>query len=74
MYVGDEMIGDIVLRDTASRLGGEDIDRLVAKGNPAVQISRAGGDRRPRADRRRQQGHDRIPALHPEIGSQPGRP
>jgi nucleotide-binding universal stress UspA family protein len=46
VYVGDEMIGDIVLRDTASRLGGEDIDRLVTKGNPAVQISRlaAAGD------------------------------
>ena len=40
VYVGDEMIGDIVLRDTASRLGGEDIERLVAKGNPAVQITR----------------------------------
>ncbi len=40
VYVGDPMIGDIVLRDTASRLGGEGIDRLVRKGNPAVQISR----------------------------------
>jgi nucleotide-binding universal stress UspA family protein/nitrite reductase/ring-hydroxylating ferredoxin subunit len=40
VYVGDVMIGDIVLRDTASRLGGEGIDRVVTKGNPAVQISR----------------------------------
>lgn len=40
VYVGDAMIGDIVLRDTASRLGGERIDRVVRKGNPAVQISR----------------------------------
>ena len=40
VYVGDAMIGDIVLRDTASRLGGDDIGRLVTKGNPAVQISR----------------------------------
>jgi nucleotide-binding universal stress UspA family protein/nitrite reductase/ring-hydroxylating ferredoxin subunit len=44
VYVGDPMIGDIVLRDTASRLGGEGIDRLVRKGNPAVQISRVAAD------------------------------
>jgi Rieske Fe-S protein len=44
VYVGDGMIGDIVLRDTASRLGWEGIDRLVAKGNPAVQISRLAAD------------------------------
>jgi nucleotide-binding universal stress UspA family protein/nitrite reductase/ring-hydroxylating ferredoxin subunit len=42
VYVGDEMIGDIVLRDTASRLE-EPIDRLVTKGNPAVRISRLAG-------------------------------
>ena len=39
-YVGDEIIGDIVLRDTASRLGSGPIDRLMTKGNPGVQISR----------------------------------
>lgn len=39
IYVGDELIGDIVLRDTASRLG-DNVGRLVAKGNPAVQICR----------------------------------
>jgi nucleotide-binding universal stress UspA family protein/nitrite reductase/ring-hydroxylating ferredoxin subunit len=43
VYVGDEMIGDIVLRDTASRLGGEPLDQLVTKGNPGVQISRLAG-------------------------------
>jgi Rieske Fe-S protein len=44
IYVGDELIGDIVLRDTAGRLGGEDIGRIVAKGNPATQISKHAGD------------------------------
>jgi nucleotide-binding universal stress UspA family protein/nitrite reductase/ring-hydroxylating ferredoxin subunit len=43
VYVGDEIIGDIVLRDTASRLGSEPIDRLIIKGNPGVQISRRAG-------------------------------
>ena len=43
VYVGDEVIGDIVLRDTASRLGGEPLERLVTKGNPGVQISRLAG-------------------------------
>jgi nucleotide-binding universal stress UspA family protein/nitrite reductase/ring-hydroxylating ferredoxin subunit len=40
IYVGDELIGDIVLRDIAARLGGDEIERIVAKGNPAAQISR----------------------------------
>ncbi|MGH8928759.1 MAG: universal stress protein [Acidimicrobiia bacterium] len=44
VYVGDELIGDIVLRDTAARLGGDEIRRIVAKGNPAVQISRFARD------------------------------
>jgi nucleotide-binding universal stress UspA family protein/nitrite reductase/ring-hydroxylating ferredoxin subunit len=43
VYVGDEVIGDIVLRDTAGRLGHEPLDRLVTKGNPGVQISRLAG-------------------------------
>jgi nucleotide-binding universal stress UspA family protein/nitrite reductase/ring-hydroxylating ferredoxin subunit len=42
-YVGDEIIGDIVLRDTASRLGTGPIDLLMTKGNPGVQISRLAG-------------------------------
>jgi nucleotide-binding universal stress UspA family protein/nitrite reductase/ring-hydroxylating ferredoxin subunit len=40
VYVGDAIIGDIVLRDTASRLGSGDIGRVVTKGNPAVRVSR----------------------------------
>ena len=44
IYVGDELIGDIVLRDTAARLERDGIERIVAKGNPAVQISRHAGD------------------------------
>ena len=44
IYVGDELIGDIVLRDTAARLDRDGIERIVAKGNPAVQISRHAGD------------------------------
>lgn len=44
IYVGDELIGDIVLRDTAARLDRDGIQRVVAKGNPAVQISRHAGD------------------------------
>ena len=40
VYVGDEIIGDIVLRDTASRLGGLPLGQLVTKGNPGVQIPR----------------------------------
>ena len=43
VYVGDEIIGDIVLRDTASRLGEEPIAQLMAKGNPGIQISRLAG-------------------------------
>lgn len=44
IFVGDPLIGDIVLRDTAARLGGEGINLIVAKGNPAVKISKAAGD------------------------------
>ena len=40
IYVGDELIGDIVLRDTAARLDRDGIERIVIKGNPAVQISK----------------------------------
>ena len=40
IYVGDELIGDIVLRDTASRLDRDGIERIVVNGNPAVQISK----------------------------------
>ena len=43
IYVGDELIGDIVLRDTAARFDGEAIDRIVTKGNPAVEISKEAG-------------------------------
>ena len=38
VYVGDEMIGEIVLRDAAARLGGSDIGQIVLKGNPGDQI------------------------------------
>jgi nucleotide-binding universal stress UspA family protein/nitrite reductase/ring-hydroxylating ferredoxin subunit len=44
IYVGDELIGDIVLRDAASRLGGEEVARIVAKGTPGVEISRFASD------------------------------
>ena len=44
IYVGDELIGDIVLRDTAARLDRDGIQRIVVKGNPSVQISRHAGD------------------------------
>jgi nucleotide-binding universal stress UspA family protein/nitrite reductase/ring-hydroxylating ferredoxin subunit len=44
IYVGDEMIGDIVLRDAASRLGGDEIGRIVVKGNPSDQVTRHAGD------------------------------
>lgn len=44
IYVGDELIGDIVLRDTAARLGGDGIERIVARGKPAAQISRFARD------------------------------
>jgi nucleotide-binding universal stress UspA family protein/nitrite reductase/ring-hydroxylating ferredoxin subunit len=44
IYVGDEMIGDIVLRDVAARLGGNDITQIVVKGNPGAQIIRAAAD------------------------------
>lgn len=40
IYVGDALIGDIVLRDTAARLGGGKIERIAAKGKPAAQISK----------------------------------
>ena len=40
VYVGDPLIGDIVLRDTAARLGSVDIGRAVRKGNPAAEIAR----------------------------------
>ena len=41
IYVGDELIGDIVLRDTAARFDDETTDRIVTKGSPATQISKA---------------------------------
>ena len=44
IYVGDELIGDIVLRDTAARLGGDEMERIVVKGKPAVQISNYASD------------------------------
>ena len=44
IYVGDELIGDIVLRDTAARLDGDGIEQIVTKGNAAVQISRHAGN------------------------------
>jgi nucleotide-binding universal stress UspA family protein/nitrite reductase/ring-hydroxylating ferredoxin subunit len=44
IYVGDELIGDIVLRDAASRLGGDDIGQIVVKGNPGAQITRHAAD------------------------------
>jgi nucleotide-binding universal stress UspA family protein len=37
IYVGDELIGDIVLRDTAARLDHDGIEQIVTRGNPAVQ-------------------------------------
>jgi nucleotide-binding universal stress UspA family protein/nitrite reductase/ring-hydroxylating ferredoxin subunit len=40
IYVGDEIIGDIVLRDAASRLGGDEIGRILEKGNAGAQIVR----------------------------------
>jgi nucleotide-binding universal stress UspA family protein len=44
IYVGDEMIGDIVIRDAASRLGGDEIGQIVVKGSPGAQIIRHAGD------------------------------
>ena len=44
IYVGDELIGDIVLRDTTARLGGDDMERIVVKGNPSAQISKHASD------------------------------
>ncbi|HJU81000.1 MAG TPA: universal stress protein [Acidimicrobiia bacterium] len=44
MFVGDPLIGDIVLRDTSARLGGEKMNLIVAKGNPSAKISKAAGD------------------------------
>lgn len=44
IYVGDELIGDIVLRDTAARLDRDGMERIVSRGNPAVQISKHAGD------------------------------
>jgi nucleotide-binding universal stress UspA family protein/nitrite reductase/ring-hydroxylating ferredoxin subunit len=43
IYVGDELIGDIVLRDTAARFDGEAIQRIVTKGNAAAEISKEAG-------------------------------
>ena len=43
IYVGDELIGDIVLRDTAARFDGETNDRIVTKGNPAAEIAKEAG-------------------------------
>ncbi|MGH8951779.1 MAG: universal stress protein [Acidimicrobiia bacterium] len=44
IYVGDELIGDIVLRDTAARLGVDDVERILVKGDPAAQISKFASD------------------------------
>jgi nucleotide-binding universal stress UspA family protein/nitrite reductase/ring-hydroxylating ferredoxin subunit len=44
IYVGDEIIGDIVVRDAASRLGGDDIGQIVVKGSPGAEITRRAGD------------------------------
>jgi nucleotide-binding universal stress UspA family protein len=44
IYVGDEIIGDIVVRDAASRLGGDDIGQIVVKGSPGTQIIRHAGE------------------------------
>jgi nucleotide-binding universal stress UspA family protein len=44
IYVGDELIGDIVLRDTAARLGDEEMERIVVKGNPSSRIAKAAED------------------------------
>lgn len=44
IYVGDELIGDIVLRDAAARLGGDDITQIVVKGNAGAQITRVAAD------------------------------
>ena len=44
IYVGDELIGDIVLRDAAARLERDGTEQIVTRGNPAVQISRHSGD------------------------------
>jgi Rieske Fe-S protein len=44
IYVGDELIGEIVLRDAAARLGDGDITRIVAKGNAGAEITRVALD------------------------------
>jgi nucleotide-binding universal stress UspA family protein/nitrite reductase/ring-hydroxylating ferredoxin subunit len=44
IYVGDGLIGEIVLRDAASRLGGDDITQIVVKGNAGAQITRVAAD------------------------------
>jgi nucleotide-binding universal stress UspA family protein len=44
IFVGDPLIGDIVLRDTAARLGGSEMERIVTKGNPGTQISKVARD------------------------------
>jgi len=38
VYVGDEVIGEIVLRDTSERLGKSDMSRKVLRGDPAERI------------------------------------
>ncbi len=38
LYVGDELIGNIVLRDTADRLDDDAIEQRVVKGDPADRI------------------------------------
>ncbi len=44
IYVGDKLIGDIVLRDTSARLGDEEMKRIVVTGRPVAQISKSAGD------------------------------
>ncbi|HLF60878.1 MAG TPA: universal stress protein [Acidimicrobiia bacterium] len=44
VYVGDELIGDIVLRDTAQRFGDEGIGRRVLKGKPSERIINLAAD------------------------------
>lgn len=45
VYVGDDLIGDIVLRDAAARLKDESIARLVRRGRAAEEIIRLAGSR-----------------------------
>lgn len=46
VYVGDELIGDIVLRDAAARLEDESIARLVRRGRAAEEIVRLAGSQK----------------------------